>query len=131
MVKPVSDGLPSDEIVRRIEKALVYGGGTHSWEDLKNGLILGKYQIFWNQHGACITEICEAPKARYLNCFVVAGELPGVMELHDQVENHAITMGCKYMTTSARMGWQKILPKYGWKKTHVVFVRNLQELNHE
>jgi hypothetical protein len=129
-VKADSDGLLPEEIIKRIERALVLGGGTHSWEDIRIGLIEGRYQIFWNKHGACITEICDAPQARYLNCFVVAGELPGVMELHEEVENHAISMGCKYMQTSARMGWQKVLPNYGWKKARIVFVRDLQEMNH-
>ena len=119
------DGLPPEEIIRRIERALVLGGNTHTWEDVRIGLLEGKYQIFWNKHGACITEICRAPQCLYLNCFVVAGELPGVMELQEEVEKHALTMGCKYMTTSARMGWKKVLPNYGWKETRVVFTKEV------
>ena len=120
-----SNGLPPHEIVRRIEKALVLGGSTHTWEDVQIALIEGRMQIYWNDHGACITEICQAPQCRYMNCFVVAGELPGVMELQEEVENAAISAGCKYMTTSARMGWKTVLPKYGWKNTRAVFTKEL------
>jgi len=126
VVKPASNGLPPEEIIKRIKKALMIGGDTHSWDDVREGLIEGKYQIFWNDHGACISEVIDAPKRRYMNIFVVAGELPGVMDLQDEVENHAITMGCSYMMTSARMGWKKVLPGYGWKESRAVFVREIQ-----
>lgn len=121
-----SKGLPPQEIIKRIEKALVLGGSTHTWEDVRFALLEGKMQIFWNDFGACITEICVTPQLRYLNCFVVAGKLPEVMELHDQVENHALSAGCAYMITSARKGWKTVLPKFGWKDTRSVFVRDLQ-----
>lgn len=128
MAKAASNlGLPPDEIIRRIKVALKRGGGGYSWEDVSTGLILGRFQIFWNGHGACITEIVQTPQKRYLNCFVVAGELPGVMELHDQVEAYGLTQSCEYMMTSARMGWQTVLPDYGWKKHSIVFVRDLEQ----
>lgn len=120
-----SNILLPEEIIRRIKKALVLGGGTHTWEDVQIGLNEGRYQIFWNEYGACITEICQTPQLLYLNCFVVAGKLPEVMDLHSQVETFAKSVGCKYMQTSARMGWKTVLPKFGWKNTRAVFVREL------
>ena len=127
MVKQeTSEPLPPDEIIRRIEKALHHGGETHTWEDVRQGLLEGKFQIFWNDFGACITEIVEAPQCRYLNCFVVAGKLPEVMELHEQVEKFALTQSCKFMTTSARKGWQTVLPAFGWKPSRVVFVKEVE-----
>ena len=117
--------LPPDEIIARIEKALVHGGETHTWEDIRIGLMEGHYQIFWNDHGACITQVCKTPQLLYLDCFVVAGELPGVMNLSQEVENYGKSMGCKFMTTSARMGWKKVLPNYGWKEKRVVFTKGL------
>lgn len=125
MASHASDGLPPDEIIRRVEKALRLGGGTHEWEDVRIKLMEGRMQLFWNDHGVCITEVVQAPQCRFLNAFVVAGELPGVMDLHDEVERHAITQGCKFMTTSARKGWKKVLPAYGWKDSRTVFVRDL------
>jgi hypothetical protein len=120
------DGLPPDEIIRRIEKALAHGGNTHTWDDIRQGLIEGKYQIFWNPFGACITEIVDAPQKRYLNCFVVAGQLPEVMELQDEVDKFALIHNCAYMMTSARMGWQKVLPDYGWKAVRTVFIKDVE-----
>lgn len=128
MAKPekFSGPLPPEEIIKRIKIALKKGGDTHTWEDVREGLITGKYQIFHNDFGACITEIVDAPQCRYLNCFVVAGKLPEVMELHDQVEFFGLTQHCKFMTTSARPGWQTVLPKRGWKRTHFVFAKPIE-----
>lgn len=125
MEKHGSEALPPAEIIKRIKKALVLGGGTHTWEDIEIGLQEGRYQIFWNDFGACITEICKTPQLLYLNCFIVAGKLPEVMDLHPQVEDFAKSMGCKYMQTSARMGWKTVLPHFGWKNTRAVFVKDV------
>ncbi len=119
-------GLPPEEIIRRIEIALAEGGGTHTWEDMKEGLIKGDLQIFWNEHGACITEIIQTPQLRYLHCWIVAGELPGVMDLQDQVERHALSSTCEYMETKGRLGWEKVLPDYGWKKSMTVFTKKIE-----
>jgi hypothetical protein len=126
MAKAASDGLPPEEIIKRIEKALKNGGDTHDWEDVRNGLMLGEYQIFWNDHGVCITEIKSTPKRRYLHAFVVAGEMPGVMELQDQVIQHALTHSCDFMTTAGRVGWERVLPKFGWRKTQAVMRYDLE-----
>jgi hypothetical protein len=126
VAKPESDGLPPEEIIRRIEEALRYGGDCYSWDDVREGLLTGKFQMFWNDYGVCITEIIAAPQKRYLHCFVVAGELPGVMQLQDQVIGHALTNSCEFMTTTGRVGWEMVLPKYGWKKTHSVMQYDLK-----
>lgn len=129
MVKQeTSNGLPPDEIIRRINIALDHSGNTHTWEDVRQGLLDGKFQIFWNDHGVCITEIVQAPQKRYLHCFVVAGELPGVMDLQEQVIRHALTNSCEYMTTVGRFGWERVLPKYGWQKTYAVMKYDLEGL---
>jgi hypothetical protein len=117
--------LPPDEIIARIKKALVHGGETHTWDDVRIGIMEGKLQIFWNDHGACVTQVVNAPQMLYLDCLIVAGELPGVMDLSEQVEDFGRSMGCKFMTTSARMGWKKVLPNYGWKESKVVFTKGL------
>jgi hypothetical protein len=115
----------SEEKIRRIKKALHYGGDTHTWEDVREGIIEGRFQVFDNDHGVCITEIMEGPRKRYLHCWIVAGELPGVMELHKEVERHGLTNDCPYMTTVGRRGWETVLPKYGWRRTGTMFKKEL------
>lgn len=119
--------LSDSEIKARVQKALHRGGGTLSFEDIEAGLHSGKYQIFWNDHGVCVTEIVQGSQARFLNCIIVAGELPGVMDLHARVEAHGREHGCQWLQTTARRGWEVVLPNFGWKPTSTTFVRELSD----
>lgn len=112
--------LPPDEIIARIEKALATDGGGHSWDTLVPMLKAGKAQIFWNDQGAWITEIVQAPLSRWLNVWVVAGELPGVMDLQERVLEHARQNNCPRVTATARLGWKHVAREYGWHQHAMV-----------
>jgi hypothetical protein len=120
----VKSSLTPDQKIALIREACRRGGGTHDWDDYQEGIIDGKYQIFDSDHGVCITEILQAPRKRYLQCWVVAGQLPEVMALQKQVDRHALTNDCEVEMTIGRVGWDRVLPHYGWKKTGSVFVRH-------
>jgi hypothetical protein len=122
VVKPeTSNGLPPDEIVQRIEKALKHGGDTHTWDDIRQGLIDGHFQLHWNNGGVAITEIQVFPRRKNLHCFVVAGEMESVVALRNDMARFARAHDCKAITASGRIGWERVLPKTGWRKMHSVF----------
>lgn len=119
--------LTEEQIKERIEKALRSGGDTLTLSDVIEGLQAGRYQIFWNAHGVCVTQIVVTPRHRYLDCFVVAGELPGVMDLHPQVEAFAKANQCEWMETTARFGWRRVLPRFGWRPVKTLFVKEIPQ----
>ena len=122
MVKPeISNGLPPDEIIRRIKKALEHGGETHTWDDVRQGLIDGQFQMHWNDGGVAITEIQIYPQRKQLHCFIGAGELESVVALREDMARFARANGCSVITVSGRIGWERVLPKTGWRKTHSIF----------
>ena len=130
MVKlEISNSLPPDEIIRRIEKALRHGGETHTWDDVRQGLIDGEFQIFWNDGGVAITEIINHPRKRVLHCFVVAGEMDSVVALQGELVHFAREHYCDSLSAIGRFGWERIARKAGWrgwKKTHMVFNFDLE-----
>ena len=113
-----------DVLQDRIRKALALEGA-HSWESVKDRLRSGRAQMFWNDHGAWITEVVEAPLKRSLNCWVVAGELPGVMDLQADVLAHAREQGCADLTATARFGWKHVASEYGWKEKAMLIHREV------
>lgn len=117
--------LDPDEIIRRVQRALHLAGDTHTWADVCDGLSKGAFQIFWSGDGCAITEIVQFPKKRTLHCWIVAGQMPGVMELQEKVIAHAKANECHLMTTYARKGWRKILPTYGWKEDAVILTHEV------
>ena len=120
----MKSSLPPDEIVKRIEKALDRDG-THAWSDMVELLKAGKCQMFWNDHGAWITEIIQFPRAKHLHCWVVAGELPGVMDIQKQVEKYSKAMNCNRITATARTGWKHVAREYGWKESAMSIVKEV------
>ena len=127
MVKPeISNGLPPDEIIRRIEKALKHGGDTHTWDDIRQGLIDGHFQIFWNDGGVAITEIAIFPRRRHLHWFLSAGEMRAVLALQPIVRQFALDHGCSALTVVGRRGWERVLPAHGWKRGSTAFFYDLE-----
>jgi hypothetical protein len=117
--------LSKAQIVERIKKALARDG-THTLADLFELLQSGAARMFSNQHGCVITEIISSPRKRWLNIWLVAGELPGVLKLQDQVIEYARSRGCEYLTTSARTGWTRTLSdQMGWKTRSINMVHDL------
>jgi len=113
--------------VDRLQRALNRDGG-HDWSDVVGLLEKGECQIFDGPHGAWVTSIKEAPKGRALNVWLVAGELPGVMETQPEVEAFALANGCKKLTAGVRRGWKKTAEAHGWKIVGLVIEK---ELAHE
>ena len=124
MAKPPSSGLPPDEIIRRIKKALDRDK-THTWEHVCDLLHVGAAQIFWNDHGAWITEIVTTPIAKWLHVWVVAGELPGVMDVQPQVIEFAREHGCQRITATARFGWKHVAKAHGWHNHAIVITHDV------
>ena len=126
MLDQVHPGLPGEEIIRRIEKALAIDG-THTWDDVRELLIDGRCQIFWDEHGAWITEVLDYPRKRLLNVWIVAGELPEVMALQSQVEHFALTKTCDHIIVrGARFGWRDIAKEYGWREHAMMLVHDVR-----
>ena len=114
-----------EHMIARLEQALEHGGGAFALHDIVEGLEQGRFQLFWNNGGIAVTEIIQCPRKRYLNIFLAAGEMKAVLKLHKKVEKFAREMECNFMQASARKGWEKFNPEYGWKTTHTVYQREL------
>lgn len=126
MVSRVSESLPPEVLIQRLKKALVLGGGTHDWVDIKTGLYEGIYQIFWNEGAAVVTEVVQAPRKKYLNVFLAAGRLRDVIELQHKVVQFGNEMGCDFVRAIGRLGWKKYESEMGCKSSHAFYTRNLK-----
>jgi hypothetical protein len=114
-----------EQIQQRVRKALRIFGDVSKFEDVIEGLRTGKYQIFQNDHGVCITQIKEGNGRRYLYLFICAGELPGVMDLLPVVTDFARLNGCKWLESCSRLGFEKVMIGHGFKKKAIIFVKEV------
>jgi hypothetical protein len=118
--------MDQDQILARLDKALARGGSVYERSDVIDALTAGQMQAFWNDGGLVITQIHQFPKARYLHLIFVAGRLADVMALQSQIVAFAQESKCKRVVCAGRLGWQKVLPQYGWKLDSVGFRLELE-----
>jgi hypothetical protein len=124
MIEPFTLG--NDEMVRRIKEALELDR-RYSYEEVMHGLGTGRFQPFCNKHGTWITEIVVHKAGKTINVFIVAGELPGVMELQPRVEEFGRANGCTDMAAIARPGWRSVAVQHGWHTESLIIAKSLAE----
>lgn len=108
-----------------MQKALVRSGSTHSIGDVAEALAAGKMQSFWNDRAIVITEVVATPRKSFVSVFLVAGDLDGVMALHDEICGWAIGCGFDFSRIMVRPGFARLLQQRGWKKRQVVMELDL------
>lgn len=114
-----------DQFKPLIERALKYSGGTHSFDDVKAGILSGYMQIWPAERGVAVTEIISYPRRKVLNVFLAAGEMDQLLDMIDAATDWGRSQGCNAMTMTGRKGWLKILGAQGWRQTHIQMEREL------
>jgi hypothetical protein len=103
-----------------MEKALRLSGGTHTIEDVVEAIRCGHMQAFWNETSIVVTEIARTPRRQFVSIFLSAGDLDGVMALHDKICDWAVEKGYDFARILVRPGFTRLLERRGWKKRQVV-----------
>ena len=83
------------KLEKRLKRALALGGNTHTIDDIKQAIDIGSMQCFVKGDSFAITEVINAPQKRFLNVFLVVGDI-NILELHDDVEAFAKQAGCDF-----------------------------------
>jgi len=107
-------------LISKMEKALRLSGNTHTVSDVVDALRKGHMQAFWNETSVVITEVANTPRRKFVSVFLVAGDLDGVMGLHDKVRDWALSNDYDFSRIIVRPGFARLLQQRGWKKRQVV-----------
>lgn len=106
-----------------IEAALAYGGGTHTFDDVRDGILSGRMQIWPAPRGCAVTEIVQYPRKRVIHCFLAGGELDQIIDMIDSAIEWGKAQGCESLTLSGRKGWERALQSHGFKPILVTLER--------
>ena len=109
-----------------IEAALKHAG-THDLEDIKEGILDGRFQLWPAPKAVLVTEIILYPKCRDLNLFLIGGDLEQVLDMEEAVEAYAKALGCRQLIGSGRPGWVRVLKKRGWKEPIRVMAKEIKQ----
>lgn len=106
--------LSGEEKRARLAKALEYGGGTHTVDDVVELCRQGKARCWDNEGGLIITEVHAFPRLRAVHYWTISGVLPDCLALDEPISKWAISEGCSVATATGRKGWGRAGAPYGW-----------------
>jgi len=123
--------LSDEEKLRRLEKALEYGGSTHRVRDVVQMVRDGKAK-WWPEPGTghsgdgmIVTEIHEYPLIRTVHYWLIFGKLRDCLALEHDINSWAIEQGCTVATATGRKGWGRVSEPTGWKPWYPNFRKKL------
>ena len=108
-----------------IEDALEYARGTHTIEDIWDGVVTGQFQFWPGDKSAIITEVQIYPQKKVMHIFLAGGELNELLEMEKSVRAFAKTIGCNSMSISGRRGWLRIFERDGWDEICTTIAKEL------
>jgi hypothetical protein len=116
----------SEELRRRLQRALDVAGNTHTPHDVAAAVSEGRMQAWTAGESLVVTEVLSYPQATALNVFLAVGNLDEVMSLQPEMEAFGREHGCRVMRMEGRKGWRRVLPSHGWKEDQkVIYERAL------
>ena len=79
-------------------------------------------------YGVVVTEIIQRPLQRVLNIKIMTGtHREKWQHLVKEIEDFAWFNNCDSMELVARPGWEKVLKRFGYKKSHVLLEKHNKE----
>ena len=96
---------------RWIEDALEYSGGTHTFDDIADGIEAGNFQLWSGDHSAIVTEIVVYPRLKDLHFFLAGGNLDELEKMCPIIEDWGRSQGCTKVSLAGRKGWKRTFLK--------------------
>ena len=124
-------------VKKNIQQALSYSGNHTDADYVYQTIKDGKFQLWvvWDEskktvkeqyNGVVVTEIVQRKLKRSCHIFIVTGKNRQQWQhLISVLEDFALKNECNNMELISRNGWEKIMNKFNYKKTHVVLEKPL------
>lgn len=109
----------------KINDALAYGGGAHSYDDVCADVLSGKLLLINNDDAAVFVEIVDYTNYKAFHVFVAVGELSAVLELEKDLPDLAKACGCSKLSLAGRKGWVRTLTQLGWRQSLVIMTKDV------
>ena len=124
-------------VKKNIQQSLSYSGNHTDADYVYQTIKDGKFQLWvvWDEskktvkeqyNGVVVTEIVQRKLKRSCHIFIVTGKNRQQWQhLISVLEDFALKNECNNMELISRNGWEKIMNKFNYKKTHVVLEKTL------
>lgn len=115
-----------EQIAQHIVAALEYSQGSHSLEDVINGIESGEFQLWPGETSTIVTQIIKFPQKKVLHVFLASGNQEELKEMDPYVVQWAKDQGCSAITFTGRVGWARSqMRELGFEVTHVMMSKDI------
>ena len=90
-----------------VAAALEYSGGSHSVEDIADGIEKGHFQFWPAERSVIVTEIIVYPRLKDLHFFLAGGDLDELRLMQPIIESWGKSEGCSRVSLAGRKGWER------------------------
>ena len=110
-----------------LARALVYGGGEYTLEDIRAEIEQGTMQFWPGQHSVVVTEILQRPRTKVLYFFLAAGDMDEVKRLYHVILEWGRAQGCTRASFAGRYGWGRtfLTREEGWTSQLALYEKEL------
>lgn len=113
--------LTAEQLLARLQKAIDFGGGEISIEELVEETRAGRMQCWWSDQACVFTKVVLRGTGKVLNIYLAAGELDACLALLPRMIRFGSDEGCKVVLVHGREGWTKPLEQLGWKRKYITW----------
>lgn len=122
-----------DQLYTLLEPAIERSRGRESFASIMEDVDQGRAVLWTGFKGnklvvAATGQVVTYPHARVLRIPFLAGEnITDVLQNEQEVLDFAVKQGCSSIELIGRPGWEKVLTKVGWEKSHIVMEKRIDE----
>src|SRR6266566_973102 len=118
MTSPTLDFEP---YAAKLAAALEHAPGTHTLDDIREGVKTGAFQLWPGCDSAILTQVHVYPRSKVLCIFLAGGHLDELRGMLPHVLAWASGLGCQSAFIAGRSGWARtFLRSEGWRQTQVI-----------
>jgi hypothetical protein len=111
-------------------------GNHYNSNDIKESCIDGNMQLWigWDpskpkedaHYATCVTEIIVRPNSKTFSIFIMTGRnMKDWVHNLDKLAEFARNKDCTHFEAVARPGWERVLKRFNFKKSHIYLERKL------
>ena len=115
-----------ERLRHHVAAALEYSGGSHSVEDIAEGIEKGHFQFWPALDSVIVTEIIVYPQLKDLHFFLAGGDLDELRLMQPIIESWGKSEGCSRVSLAGRKGWERsFLRDRGYEPKWFVMCKDL------
>ncbi len=115
------------ERLDRLQKALDFGGNTHSLGDVARAVKEGTAEWWRGENSDILTEFYEYPMSgRACRVWLASGDMRECLKMYDDIEAWARRNDAERMEIVGRRGWRRVMAKRGFNAAGESLIKGLK-----